>query len=681
LSNTNTVHRSTARPAGRAWLRYWEWGALALIAVVAVGLRMWTLPGSLPFIDHPDEPNPVNYVVQMLRSGDPNPHAFQKPSFYVYLLLAVTMLHYRWGLANGVYSDIAQMNVTTHLYTTIPGFFVWGRTLTVALAALTVVFVFVNARRLGGKASAIIAALLVALSGFHLQHSQYVTTDVASGLLVLLTFGASVAVAQYGRLRDYLAAGVFAGLAASTKYNAGVAALMVATAHCLYWWRPSGGHGFGAVVRQSPRLFAAALASMAGFVVGTPYALLSWQEFWRGLQGQIADYSGITHGDFTEAWNVKGYFEFFANELSVVGLLWLVVLMVWRWRRFATANLIFLSFVVPYLLLHMMQSSHFNRNMLPVVVLAMLMIGVYASEIWRAKQSATTRTAALMLGTLLLLVPIVSDTTVYMQRQLRGDSRLKTMAWIDEHVPPGVRVAAEMRPQPGPLESRWTEAPGLLRHDFAWYRQQGYAYLVASSDAWKQWQIPEEYAQFAGQPPIEDYGGPDPNYMYGPHLVIYATGLAASDATQQLADEAYAGGARLVGATIGHPDPKAPQLGVLEPTLTFRAGDILGLRTFWQVEQPFEQNFSIFVHVVDASDTIVTQRITPPWQGRFPTRTWQPDTLVVDVNDIALPEGLAPGQYTIAVGMYDIDSGAQPPMSIDGQPVGRIPIATIQIEP
>lgn len=275
MSNTNTVHRSTARPAGRAWLRYWEWGALALIAVVAVGLRMWTLPGSLPFIDHPDEPNPVNYVVQMLRSGDPNPHAFQKPSFYVYLLLAVTMLHYRWGLANGVYSDIAQMNVTTHLYTTIPGFFVWGRTLTVALAALTVVFVFVNARRLGGKASAIIAALLVALSGFHLQHSQYVTTDVASGLLVLLTFGASVAVAQYGRLRDYLAAGVFAGLAASTKYNAGVAALMVATAHCLYWWRPSGGHGFGAVVRQSPRLFAAALASMAGFVVGTPYALLS----------------------------------------------------------------------------------------------------------------------------------------------------------------------------------------------------------------------------------------------------------------------------------------------------------------------------------------------------------------------------------------------------------------------
>ncbi len=132
------------------------------------------------------------------------------------------------------------------------------------------------------------------------------------------------------------------------------------------------------------------------------------------------------------------------------------------------------------------------------------------------------------------------------------------------------------------------------------------------------------------------------------------------------------------GWRSGGPDPKAPQLGV-DTTREFRAGETLGIRTFWSVEQPFEQDFFIFVHVLDAADTRVTQRDTPPWQGRFPTSSWRAGTLVVDVNDVALPAGLAPGEYTIAIGMFDLASGAQPPMSYDGQMLGRVPVAKITV--
>ncbi len=114
-----------------------------------------------------------------------------------------------------------------------------------------------------------------------------------------------------------------------------------------------------------------------GFVAGTPYALLSWDEFRRGVLGQVEDYGGITHGDFTDPWNWRGYLGFFLGEglgwIACAALLLGLALLLWRRRAVA---LIWLSFVIPYLLLHMAQASHFNRNMLPVVVLGALPIGI-----------------------------------------------------------------------------------------------------------------------------------------------------------------------------------------------------------------------------------------------------------------------------------------------------------------
>jgi hypothetical protein len=767
-----------------------------MIAATAFALRAWTIRGGLPYVDHPDEPNPIDYVVRMLRSGDPNPHAFQKPSLYVYMLLAVLSVHYRRGLATGLYESLDRMHVTTHLYTTIPDFFLWGRLLTAVIATLTVVFAYAIGRRAWSREAGLIAALFLAIAPFHLRHSQYVTTDVVSGWLILMTFGAALAVARAGRWRDYLAAGAFAGLAAATKYNAGVAALMVAVAHVIYWWerpatddrrptmndhskaenrepqnrrtaerrtkneeqrtkacperqrrdkeqidheprttdyrlRTTNGtrnsilHSAFCILHSLPRLVAAAIAALIGFVAGTPYAALSWDEFRRGILGQIEDYTALTHGDFVGAWNLRGYLSFFWGEgLGRVGCGALLVgLALLLWRRRA-AGLLWLSFVAPYLLLHLAQSSHFNRNMVAVVVLSALPIGVAGAALiawlWRVTggeprttqrvpdqepsvvsrqlsvaESDEQRTtddgrhatgfsmlnpqfAIPLIVLLALLLPSALETLRYSARLVRGDTRVQALAWVDANAPPGARVAAELRPLPGPIESRWAEAPGLLRHDLAWYRRQGYAYLIASSDAWEQWVVPETYVRFAGRPPIAEFGGASPRDMLGPHLVVYATGLAAADAPDPSPGDVRIGGARLAGIAVGQPEQKAPQLG-LRPTREFKPGNLLGLRTFWSVDQPFSQDFFIFVHVLDAAGNTVAQRDTPPWQGRFPTSSWRAGTLVVDVNDLALPEGLAPGEYTIAIGMFDPAVGTRPPTSVDGRPLDRVPVAAIRV--
>jgi hypothetical protein len=807
--------RAGAMGIGRlsAWPRLLVGAAVAAIVVGALLLRVWTIHGSLPYVDHPDEPNPIDYVVRMLQTGDPNPHAFQKPSLYVYLLLAVLMVHYRLGLAAGQYADIATMPVTTHLYTTLPGFFVWGRLLTTALAAVTIACAYRLGGRLWNRPAGLIAALFLALSPFHMRHSQYVTTDVASGLLVLLAFGAAVAVARAGRWRDYLAAGAFAGLAASTKYNAGVAAIMVVAAHLIYWWsRPAGqrarpstvpspgreprsrgtirserkgsavprsgrmttaeandplapnpriGSRPWAPLRALPRLVAAGVAAIAGFVAGTPYAALSFGEFRQGLLGQVRDYSETAHGDFTGAWNLRGYLEFFWGEgLGALGCLAALagLALLLRSRRGRSAGLIWLGFAAPYLLLHLAQTSHFTRNMIPLVVLSALSVGVAAAEAatrlrgglrsnhlvhagehtfrvalgsrqsavgselhtanrilptepdaqfrepvpgaraprfaWLSRQEQAQRPpinpwwpGGLVVKRLFFVLPIVVVVAIvlpsalatwrYLERQRRGDTRLQAIAWIDANIPPGERIAAELRPLPGPLESRWAQAPGLPEHDLAWYRRQGYAYLIASSDAWRQWAIPDAYRGLAGREPVAEFGGPEPRWMFGPHLAIYTTGLSEADAPKMPAGEVRLGGARLVGVAIGNPD--ASGLGV-EPARSFKAGGAIGLRTFWSVAQPLDRDYFVFVHLVNGAGNRVAQRDTPPWQGRFPTSSWRAGSLVVDINDLALPAGLPPGTYMLRAGMFDPASGGHPPTSVDGRPADFVELGQITIE-
>jgi 4-amino-4-deoxy-L-arabinose transferase-like glycosyltransferase len=610
------------------------------------------------------------------------------------------------------------MTITTHIYTTIPGFFLWGRLLTVALGGLTVAGVYALGRRVWGAGAGLIGALFLAISQFHLQHSQYVTTDVASGLFVLLAFLFAFAVARQGHWRDYLLAGLLAGMAASTKYNVGVVALPIAAAHLLRWGRHS--------LVRGPRLLGAAATAVLGFVLGTPYALLSWPEFWKGLTGQVAAYNDGSQGDIRGAWNLRGYFDFFWDTgllapgciaaLLGLGLLWRAGP---RKPGARAAALLWLSFALPYLLLLLSQSTHFLRNFIPLFVLCMLPIGVAGAgaiewigqraqsgrllecrAIITAKDACSLakvreptsflspsrdwmrleyliRTLGSMAVLIVLLFPSAAQTLAYAQRLGRGDTRVQMLGWLAAHVPPGARIAAELKPLPGPLESPWVAVDALPDHDLAWYRRQGYAFLIGSSDQWRRWDVPEEYQRLAGAPPAAEFGGTTPRDMFGPHLVIYTTGLAAGDVPGRLASDVRIGGARLLGSAIG-----AQESGVAGATPALKAGDTLSLRTFWQVDQPFTADYFIFVHVLNAAGQTVAQRDAPPWQGRFPTSSWRAGTRIVDVNDLPLPADLPTGEYTLVVGMFDPATGAHPPTQVDGRQISssETQIGKIRVE-
>ena len=107
-------------------------------------------------------------------------------------------------------------------------------------------------------------------------------------------------------------------------------------------------------------------------------------------------------------------------------------------------------------------------------------------------------------------------------------------------------------------------------------------------------------------------------------------------------------------------------------------GGSFALKLYWQCIEETNTSYTVFVHVLDDNGKIAAQRDQIPGAGRFPTTGWLRQEVISDVYEITLPDDLASGTYHIALGMYDLATGARLPVVEGGQPraEGRVLLNT-----
>lgn len=76
------------------------------------------------------------------------------------------------------------------------------------------------------------------------------------------------------------------------------------------------------------------------------------------------------------------------------------------------------------------------------------------------------------------------------------------------------------------------------------------------------------------------------------------------------------------------------------------------VRLYWKALQPLEEDYIVFVHLLDASDELVASHDGPPRDGKSPTSTWLPGDVVPDVHTIVLVPDTPAGTYRLWVGIY-----------------------------
>lgn len=98
--------------------------------------------------------------------------------------------------------------------------------------------------------------------------------------------------------------------------------------------------------------------------------------------------------------------------------------------------------------------------------------------------------------------------------------------------------------------------------------------------------------------------------------------------------------------------------GPLHPPAPIASGQTITVTVTWHVLEYVPENWTVFLHVVDATGTIVAEQNGRPQSGRFPTTLWSPGDWIEDPHPLPIPNGLSPGTYTLRVGLYKPREGA-----------------------
>lgn len=98
---------------------------------------------------------------------------------------------------------------------------------------------------------------------------------------------------------------------------------------------------------------------------------------------------------------------------------------------------------------------------------------------------------------------------------------------------------------------------------------------------------------------------------------------------------------------LGYDVPKEP----LQP------GDTLHFTLYWTADAPADHYWSVFTHLRALDGSLIGQHDKVPYDGLYPPTRWWPRQIVDDDYAIHIPDDAPAGEYRIAVGMYDFQTG------------------------
>jgi hypothetical protein len=89
------------------------------------------------------------------------------------------------------------------------------------------------------------------------------------------------------------------------------------------------------------------------------------------------------------------------------------------------------------------------------------------------------------------------------------------------------------------------------------------------------------------------------------------------------------------------------------------SGQTISLRLYWEAMRPPDDNYVVFVHLLDDEGQLIVGHDAPPFGGRYDTMAWLPGDIIPDDHPLTLPPDLPSGRYTIRVGLYQPESGTR----------------------
>lgn len=102
--------------------------------------------------------------------------------------------------------------------------------------------------------------------------------------------------------------------------------------------------------------------------------------------------------------------------------------------------------------------------------------------------------------------------------------------------------------------------------------------------------------------------------------------------------------------------------GYTVDTAQVRTSGLLNLTLQWQAQAPIPQDYMLFIHILDAAGKRIGQTDVPPAGPDWPTSQWPAQHYIRWRHAVPVPPDLAPGEYWVALGVYDTQDFARLPL-------------------
>lgn len=413
---------------------------LLLVVLVAFSLRVWGIGFGLPYDYHPDEHQYVSEAVHFLTEGDLNPHRFNNPTLYKYVLFIEYTMSYVLGKVIGAFQDCLDFEA---LWANDPTqFFLSGRLTTAGLSTVTIILVYMIGKRAYGRRQGLIAALLLSFTFLHARDSHYAVNDVPLAFMACMALLYCIRLMRSRSWWAYLGVGIAGGLATSIKHTGVFLILPLFLAHVL-------SHHAGPPTSLAKivdrRVVIALLVFAVAYVLGTPYSLLDHETFTRDVvkmyERGVHGYKGIQI-DGASGWvyyvkSLNWGMGYALLGLSLSGVLYAIY-------RHQEEDMVLVSYPLVLYLTMSRQLMFFSRFIIPAIPMLTVFAGrlLVDSVNWLPFRDRYKGAATAVLAALILAQPAWS-TIRHDILLTREDTRTLAREWVEENVPGGARIARE----------------------------------------------------------------------------------------------------------------------------------------------------------------------------------------------------------------------------------------------
>lgn len=401
---------------------------LILLAIIIIGgfLRFYNLDWDEKHMFHPDERNIANAVTKIHVWDQMNPEFFAYGGLSIYLykvtgdnLVQITHnpeWNSNWGLINVI-----------------------GRFYSALFSTLTILILFIFARKLFNEYIALFASFLYAFTVFSIQSAHYDTTES-----LLQFFAVLIGIASYWMIKkpqfiSFFITGILLGLAVGAKTSS--LAFIAFPAVSVFYLFISRKIPFMTTVALSIILFSTGLSL---FSIVSPYTFLSWDKFIESMNYEGGVVAGTLQVPYTLQFTHTPKYLFQLQNLfwqmgtaaafAIVGFFVLTLRFI---QKREVTILLLLSFPLAYFLYVGAWHTKFIRYMAPLLPF----FAIFASyTLWQIhKKYNFVGEIVLACISVLTVAWAIAFFTIYTQPQ----TRITASHWIYNNIPAGSKLLGE----------------------------------------------------------------------------------------------------------------------------------------------------------------------------------------------------------------------------------------------